>query len=147
MRYSIYLQLPLIAFPRITVVPCLRIIILVPRTYTVIPPIVIQLLVYSKQGCTFAVCFLTGSDYESGEKMKTRDRALPVRRVDILESFLRSPDCFQRHRPIAPRIFQWECFWSITNLPIPFLYSPAVFFFWRDRRDVNDSAAKRGTVW
>lgn len=89
------------------------------------------------------VCFLAGSDYESGEKMKARGKTLSVRRVDdVPETFLRFPDCFQRHRPIVPRIFQWECFWSITNLPIPFLHSPAIFFFWRDRRDVNGRAPR-----
>lgn len=73
-------------------------------------------------------------------------RAFRTTRRQRSETFLRFPDCFQRHRSIASRIFQCECFWSITNLPIPYPHSPAVFFFWRDRRDVNDSAAKRGTV-
>lgn len=132
MTYSIYLQLPLIASPtNVLVVPCLRIIILVPRTYTFIPPIVTQLPVYSKLQCTFAVCFLTGSDYESGEKMKTRDRALPVRRVDI-ESFLRFPDCFQRHRLIAPGFSNGSVFGasqiclSPSFIPLPSSFSDEI---------------------
>lgn len=80
-----------------------------------------------------------------GENENARQSASrTTRRHRIVSTF---PGLFPTTSPYRPWIFQWECFWSITNLPIPFLYSPAVFFFRRDRRDVNDSAAKRGTVW
>lgn len=75
MRYSVYLQLPLIASSTRSTSHCRTVFV---YNHSRIAHIYIYTtdcnptLVCLKQQCTFAVCFLAGSDYESGEKMKAR---------------------------------------------------------------------------